>query len=83
MTKREDWKHGRYVSTDEKPEHIVVFDDEDPECDSIYRQYVRERLSPCRTVFRANKEHWTAVLLAWACEAPLLDKRNNRKTPLP
>lgn len=83
MNKKEDWKHGAYIPTDEKVEHIAIFDDEDPECDSIYRQYVGGRLSPCRTVFRANREHWSAVLLAWAGDAPLLDRRNNRETPLP
>ena len=87
MTNKTDWKHGVFIGTDKEPDAIAVFDDEDAAdgdncCDSIYKKY-GDKFSPCRTVFRDNREHWTNVLLAWATHAPLLDMRNNREIPLP
>jgi len=86
MTTKSDWKHGAWFSVD-SPDAVAVFDDEPNEdgtntCDSIYYKK-GNRFSPCRSVNREMKEHWTSVLLAWACTAPLLDMRNNREVPLP
>jgi hypothetical protein len=83
MSLKSNWKHGEYFPIDH-PDAVAIFDDEDEtgHCDSIY--YAKDgKYSPCRTVNRENHEHWTNVISAWACHAPLLDMRNNQSIPLP
>ena len=86
MTDKQDWKHGKWFrpTDDAEPDAVAIFDDEDDSgCDAIYLRF-GNRFSPCRTVNRSNHGHWTNVLLAWACRAPLEDhRRNDRTTPLP
>ncbi len=82
MNSKIDWKHGTYIPPTHEPEAVAVFDDEDLDCDALYYVY-GDKFSPCRTVDRSNPEHWTNVLLAWACKAPLLDLRNDKTVPLP
>lgn len=82
MSTKTDWKHGQHFTTEAEPDAIVVFDDDDPECDSLYYRF-GESLSPIRTVYRASAQHWRNTLLSWAAQAPLEDRRNNQFIPLP
>jgi hypothetical protein len=76
------WKHGTPVITGEPADAVAVFDDEDPECDSLYLRY-GDRFSPCRTVSRADREHWSAAILHYTRRLSIEDYRDNKEVPLP